>query len=170
MPIAFIDSDVIVSGSALVVPNASLYEYGILQSKMSMAWVKTVCGRIKSDFRYSNTIVYNNFPWPLDVDEEIINRCNTSASAIIKARLSHPDSNLASLYDPISMPLDLLKAHESNDKAVDKAYGYKGKDDDASRVAFLFKLYEEQTSLLPTTDTKTKRIKKIDQTAKDFYE
>ena len=104
----------------------------------------------------------------MSVDDEIISRCNASATSIIKARLIHPESNLASLYDSISMPLDLLKAHESNDKAVDKAYGYKGKDDDASRVAFLFKLYEEQTSLLPTTDTKTKRIKKIDQNAKDF--
>jgi len=149
-----------------MVPNASTYEFSILTSKMSMAWVKTVCGRIKSDFRYSNTIVYNNYPWPLDVDEEIINRCNASAESIIKARLNHPDTNLSSLYDSISMPLDLLKSHERNDKAVDKAYGYKGNDDDASRVAFLFKLYEEQTSLLPATEVKKKRIKNTENITK----
>ena len=146
-----------------MVPNASTYDFSILTSKMSMAWVRAVCGRLESRYRYSNTIVYNNFPWPLDVDDEIISRCNASAISIIKSRLSHPESNLASLYDSISMPLDLLKAHESNDKAVDKAYCYKGKDDDASRVAFLFKLYEEQTSLLLTTDVKKKRVKKNDK-------
>ena len=135
---------------------------------MSMAWVRAVCGRLESRYRYSNTIVYNNFPWPLDVDEEIVSRCNASATSIIKARLSHPESNLASLYDSISMPIDLLKAHEINDKAVDKAYGYKGKDDDASRVAFLFKLYEEQTSLLPTTDVKKKRVKNTENITKDL--
>lgn len=166
IPIGFFDEKTICGDANLMVPNASTYEFSILTSKMSMAWVKTVCGRIKSDFRYSNTIVYNNYPWPLDVDEEIINRCNASAESIIKARLSHPETNLASLYDSVSMPLDLLKSHESNDKAVDKAYGYKGNDDDASRVAFLFKLYEEQTSLLPATDVKKKRVKNTENITK----
>ena len=168
IPIGFFDEKTICGDANLMIPSASLYDFSILTSKMNMAWVKTVCGRIKSDFRYSNTIVYNNFPWPLKPTDEIVNLCNVSANEILEARLAHPESNLASLYDPLSTPIDLLKAHERNDKAVDKAYGYKGKDDDASRVAFLFKLYEEQTSLLPTTDTKTKRIKKIDQNTKDF--
>ena len=168
IPIGFFDENTICGNANSMVPSASFYDFSILTSKMNMAWVKTVCGRIKSDFRYSNTIVYNNFPWPLDVDEEIVSRCNASATSIIKARLSHPESNLASLYDSISMPIDLLKAHESNDKAVDKAYGYKGKDDDASRVAFLFKLYEEQTSLLPTTDVKKKRVKNTENITKDL--
>lgn len=168
IPIGFFDEKTICGDANLMIPLASLYDFSILTSKMSMAWVKTVCGRIKSDFRYSNTIVYNNFPWPLKPTDEIVNLCNLSANEILEARLAHPESNLASLYDPLSTPIDLLKAHERNDKAVDKAYGYKGKDDDASRVAFLFKLYEEQTSLLPTTDTKTKRIKKFGQNTKDF--
>lgn len=159
IPIGFFDEKTICGDANLMIPSASLYDFSILTSKMNMAWVRAVCGRLESRYRYSNTIVYNNYPWPLDVDEEIISRCNASATLIINARLAHPDSNLATLYDSVSMPLDLLKAHETNDKAVDKAYSYKGKDDDASRVAFLFKLYEEQTSLLPSTNVKKKSVK-----------
>ena len=167
IPIGFFDEKTICGDANLMIPSASLYDFSILTSKMNMAWVKTVCGRIKSDFRYSNTIVYNNFPWPIMPKDEIFNLCNSSANSILEARLAHPQSNLASLYDPLSMPLDLLKAHESNDKAVDKAYGYKGKDDDASRVAFLFKLYEQQTSLLPISEIKNKRVKSSAQITKD---
>ena len=167
IPIGFFDEKTICGDANLMIPSASLYDFSILTSKMNMAWVKTVCGRIKSDFRYSNTIVYNNFPWPIMPKDEIFNLCNSSANSILEARLAHPQSNLASLYDPLSMPLDLLKAHESNDKAVDKAYGYKGKDDDASRVAFLFKLYEQQTSLLPISEIKSKCVKSSAQITKD---
>jgi type I restriction-modification system DNA methylase subunit len=159
IPIGFFDDMTICGDANLMVPSASLYDFSILTSKMSMAWVKTVCGRIKSDFRYSNTIVYNNFPWPLSPSKEAEERCNTAASSILKARSNNSSSNLASLYDPLTMPLDLRESHENNDRAVDKAYGYKGKDDDASRVAFLLKLYEEQTSLLPASQTKKKRTK-----------
>lgn len=165
IPIGFFDEKTICGDANLMVPDALTYEFSILTSKMNMAWIKTVCGRIKSDFRYSNTIVYNNFPWPLDVNEEVISLCNDSATAILDARLAHPESNLASLYDSVSMPLDLVRAHDFNDKAVDKAYGYKGSDDDVSRVAFLFKLYEKQTSLLRTNDVKKKRVK---STGKDL--
>lgn len=167
IPIGFFDEKTICGDANLMIPSASLYDFSILSSKMNMAWVKTVCGRIKSDFRYSNTIVYNNFPWPIMPKDEIFNLCNSSANSILEARLAHPQSNLASLYDPLSMPLDLLKAHDSNDKAVDKAYGYKGKDDDASRVAFLFRLYEQQTSLLPIAEIKNKRVKNSAQITKD---
>lgn len=161
IPIGFFDENTICGDANLMVPNASTFDFSILTSKMNMAWVRAVCGRLESRYRYSNTIVYNNFPWPLDVSDEVISSCNTSATSILYARLVHPNSNLAALYDSLSMPLDLLKAHESNDKAVDKSYGYKGKDDDASRVAFLFKLYEEQTSLLPSANVKKIRVKKI---------
>jgi hypothetical protein len=81
-----------------MIPSATLYDFSVLTSKMSMAWVKTVCGRIKSDFRYSNTIVYNNFPWPLNPTDDIINVCDSSAKSILEARLAHPENNLASLY------------------------------------------------------------------------
>jgi len=157
IPIGFFDDSTICGDANLMVPSATLYDFSILTSKMSMAWVKTVCGRIKSDFRYSNTVVYNNFPWPLSPSKDVEERCSTSASSILYARSNNSNSNLASLYDPLTMPLDLRESHDANDKAVDRAYGYKGRDDDASRVSFLFKLYEEQTSLLPATHYKRKR-------------
>ena len=159
IPIGFFDQNTICGNANSMIPSASLYDFSILTSKMSMAWVRAVCGRIKSDFRYSNTIVYNNFPWPLSPSKEVENRCSTAASSILKSRSLHSNSNLASLYDPLTMPLDLRESHDSNDRAVDKAYGYKGKDDDASRVAFLLKFYEEQTSLLPASQTKKRRTK-----------
>lgn len=125
-----------------------------------MAWVRVVCGRIKSDFRYSNTIVYNNFVWPENVSDDCKDSINKTAQLILDARSLHPNASLADLYDPLTMPVQLVKAHDANNKAVDKAYGYTGKDDDASRVAFLFKKYEELTSLLPPTIAKKKRVKK----------
>jgi hypothetical protein len=160
MPIAFIDSNVIVSGSALVVPNASLYEYGVLQSKMHMAWMRTVCGRMKSDYQYSATIVYNNFIWPNKYTEKMKNNVIDCANLIIDIRKTFTDTTLATLYNNSTSPPSLIKAHKDLDKVVDEAYGYKGGDDDASRVAFLFKRYEELTSLLPTTTVKKKRVKK----------
>ena len=143
-----------------MVPNASLSDFAVLTSQMHMAWVRIICGRIKSDFRYSNTIVYNNFVWDVNRTEECQIALTTSAQTILDARNLHPNASLADLYDPLTMPVELIKAHQSNNKAVDEAYGYKGGDDDASRVAFLFKRYEELTSLLPATVVKKKRIKK----------
>ncbi len=164
MPISFVSKDVIASGSTLVIPNATLYEFGILQSSMHMAWMRTVCGRMKSDYQYSASIVYNNFVWANDVSE--INRSNVEekAKAILDLRQSFSNTTLATLYNNSTSPAPLIKAHLDLDKAVDKAYGYTGGDDDASRVAFLFKRYEELTSLLPTTTVKKKRVKKIDGT------
>ena len=163
MPIAFVDSDVIVSGSALVVPNASLYEYGILQSKMHMAWMRTVCGRMKSDYQYSATIVYNNFIWPNNFTDLLKNKVVDCANFIIDLRKTFSNTTLATLYNNSTSPASLIKAHKDLDKIVDEAYGYKGADDDASRVAFLFKRYEELTSLLPTATVKKKRVKKNDK-------
>ena len=160
MPIAFVNSDVIVSGSALVVPNASLYEYGILQSKMHMAWMRTVCGRMKSDYQYSATIVYNNFIWPIKFTDLLKNKVVDCANLIIDLRKTFTNTTLATLYNNSTSPASLIKAHKDLDKVVDEAYGYKGADDDASRVAFLFKRYEELTSLLPVTVVKKKRTKK----------
>ena len=163
MPIAFVDSDVIVSGSALVVPKASLYEYGILQSKMHMAWMRTVCGRMKSDYQYSATIVYNNFIWPNNFTDLLKNKVVDCANFIIDLRKTFSNTTLATLYNNSTSPASLIKAHKDLDKVVDEAYGYKGADDDASRVAFLFKRYEELTSLLPTATVKKKRVKKNDK-------
>ncbi|NBR25639.1 MAG: class I SAM-dependent DNA methyltransferase [Micrococcales bacterium] len=167
IPIGFFDDMTICGDANLMVPSASLYDFSVLTSKMSMAWVRAVCGRLESRYRYSNTIVYNNFPWPLSPSKEVEDRCSSAASSILKARSNNSNSNLASLYDPLTMPLDLRESHDNNDRAVDKAYGYKGKDDDASRVAFLLKLYEEQTSLLPASQTK-KRHTKIDVVNKEL--
>ena len=162
IPIGFLTSDVICGDANCMIPNATLYEFAVLTSKIHMAWVRVVCGRIKSDFRYSNTIVYNNFVWMNQLDDAQLIELNKSAQAILDARNLYPNSSLADLYDPITMPPELVKAHELNNKTVDKAYGYKGADDDASRVAYLFRLYEKQTSLLPPTTVKKKRVKKYD--------
>lgn len=160
IPIGFLSSDVICGDANCLIENASLFEFSVLTSKMHMAWVRTICGRIKSDFRYSNTIVYNNFVWPQSITESIKEQLDQTAQRILDARSSFPNDSLADLYDHSAMPEVLYKAHEANNKAVDKAYGYTGGDDDASRVAFLFKKYEELTSLLPQTTAKKRRVKK----------
>jgi hypothetical protein len=165
IPIGFLDSDVICGDANCMVPNASLSDFAVLTSQMHMAWVRIICGRIKSDFRYSNTIVYNNFVWDVNRTEECQIALTTSSQTILDARNLHPNASLADLYDPLTMPVELVKAHQANNKAVDEAYGYKGGDDDASRVAFLFKRYEELTSLLPATVVKKKRVKKTDDGA-----
>ena len=126
-----------------------------------MAWVRIICGRLESRYRYSNTVVYNNFVWDINSTEEQKANLSLSGQAILDARNLYPNASLADLYDPLTMPIELVKAHEANNKAVDKAYGYSGADDDASRVAFLFKRYEELTSLLPPTVVKKKRVKKL---------
>jgi type I restriction-modification system DNA methylase subunit len=161
IPIGFLSSDVICGDANCLINNATLNEFAVLTSKMHMAWVRVICGRIKSDFRYSNTIVYNNYIWNIGGGEETIANLNRTAQGILDARNVYPNASLADLYDKVTMPIELVKAHDANNKAVDKAYGYVGADDDASRVAFLFKKYEELTSLLPPTETKKKRVKKI---------
>ncbi len=149
VPIAFMPPQTLASNLVLVVPNATLYHFGVLTSFMHMAWMRTVCGRLKSDFRYSAGIVYNNFPWPKSPHQEQQKDIEKAAKAVLAARKAFPQSTLADLYDPLSMPLALQKAHQQLDRAVDVAYGYKGSKDDASRVAFMFKLYQQYTSLLP---------------------
>lgn len=155
IPIGFLDASIIASNATLIIPNATLQHFSVLNSSMHNAWMRAVCGRLESRYRYSNGIVYNNFIWPQNHNAE--DKLVTAGQAILDARKLYPSSSLASLYDPLTMPIELVKAHEANNKAVDKAYGYTGTDDDASRVAFLFKLYEQTTSLLPT-QTKAKRL------------
>ena len=144
IPIGFLDTSVIASDSTLIVPNATLYEFGVLTSQMHMAWMRTVCGRLKSDYRYSAQIVYNNFPWP-DISEEQKAAIMQKAQAVLDARAQFPDSSLADLYDPNTMPPVLTKAHAALDSAVDKLYRKTAFPDDAARVAFLFELYGKKT-------------------------
>jgi hypothetical protein len=147
VPMAFFNKKYIVSDSCASVPHATLWHFGILQSSMHMAWTHQVCGRIKGDYRYSNTIVYNNFPWPDNPSEKQKQAIEAAAQAVLDARAQFPESTLADLYDPLTMPPVLLKAHQQLDRAVDAAYGKTNFQTEAQRVAFLFELYQKYTSL-----------------------
>ncbi len=136
-----------------------MYEFGILSSTMHNAWVRYTCGRLKSDFRYSAGIVYNNFPWPESLTAALKEKIEAAAQGVLGARAQFPDASLADLYDPLTMPPALLKAHNALDAAVDVAYGRKGFKNDAERVAFLFELYQKYSSLLPAAP-KPKRLRR----------
>lgn len=147
IPIGYVGEDIIASNACFMVPNASLYTFGVLTSNVHMAWTSVVCGRIKSDYRYSNTFVYNNFPWPNPTQEQKVNIENT-AQAILDARRLYIDNSLADLYDPLTMPKELLKAHQENDRAVMHAYGLPVKSTtESDAVAQLFKMYERLTKV-----------------------
>ena len=142
IPLGFLDEKVIPTDSATIIENATLYELGILSSNVHMAWVRAVAGRLKSDYRYSKNIVYNNFPWPHPTDKQKA-RIEQTAQGILDARANHPGDSLADLYDPLLMPPDLRKAHIENDKAVMDAYGFNWrtmKEEDC--VAELMKMYQ----------------------------
>ena len=142
IPIGFMSSDILCSNLVKIVPNASLYHFGILASNIHMAWTRVVCGRLKSDYRYSKDIVYNNFPWPNPTGEQL-QRIETTAQQILDARLLYPESSLADLYAPIAMPTELRKAHIANDKAVMAVYGFSTKMSEKECVAELMKLYKK---------------------------
>ena len=145
IPLGFLDKDVIPTDSATIIQNAKFYDFGILTSNVHMAWVRAVCGRLKSDYRYSKDIVYNNFPWPNPTDEQKA-KIEQTAQAILDARALYPDCSLADLYDELTMPVELRKAHQANDKAVMQAYGFWGKlNTESECVAELMKMYQELT-------------------------
>lgn len=145
IPIGYVDKNIIASNACFTVGDASLFTFGILTSNLHMAWTKVVAGRIKSDFRYSNTLIYNNFPWPTPTKEEKA-KIEETAQAILNARALYPDSSLADLYDPLTMPKELIKAHQDNDRAVMAAYGLPVKTTtESDAVSHLFKLYEKIT-------------------------
>ncbi len=150
IPIGFMEPEILSSDLLFIVPDATLYHFGVLSSTLHNAWMRTVAGRLESRYRYSVHIVYNNFPWPTAPTEKQVAAITGAAQAVLQARqeeISRDSSTtLAMLYNPETMPPALVKAHAELDKAVDAAYGYKGKKDDASRVAFLFRLYETLTS------------------------
>ena len=149
------------------------FHFGVMSSAMHMAWMRTTCGRIKRDFRYSNTLVYNNFPWPDSSSNQPPAQSGRAQAAIeiaaqtvLDSRALFPESSLADLYDPLTMPPALVKAHQKLDAAVDAAYtlngGKKSWKNDAERVAYLFELYQRYTSLLPTEKAKPKRRAKAE--------
>ncbi len=157
VPIGFVDRRTIANDQVLTVSGAGIFHFGVMSSTMHNAWVRYTCGRLKSDFRYSKDIVYNNFPWPDSPAEAATAKIEQAAQSVIDARAAHPGASLADLYDPLTMPPDLVKAHQRLDAAVDAAYGRKGFSSDAERVAFLFELYSRYTSLLPSPGGQPKR-------------
>ena len=147
VPMGFMSPDILASDLVFVIPDATLYHFGILESNIHMAWMRAVCGRLKSDYRYSKDVVYNNFPWPNPTDEQKA-KIEQTAQAILDARAKYPDSSLADLYDELTMPAELRKAHKDNDRAVMQAYGFSSKiteDQESLIVAELFKMYQKLT-------------------------
>lgn len=159
IPLGFFNSDSIASDSCLFIEKANLYHFGNLMSRMHMTWVKYICGRIKSDFRYSNEMVYNNYPWPENPTDKQIKAIETASQKVLDARLEFPKSSLSDLYDPLSMPAVLIKAHNELDKAVDLAYRPQSFTGEANRMVFLFELYEKYTADL-FTKVKVKKASK----------
>ena len=146
VPMGFLTNDTIPTNLVLIIPDATLYHFGILESNVHMAWMRIVCGRLEMRYRYSKDVVYNNFPWPSPTDEQKA-KIEQTAQAILDARALYPDSSLADLYDELTMPVELRKAHQENDRAVMQAYGFNVKTMTESQcVAELFKLYQELTN------------------------
>lgn len=145
IPFGFIGKEMILTDAAMCIPDAGIYEFGVLESNVHMAWTRAVCGRIKSDYRYSKDIVYNNFPWPTPTDAQKT-KIEQTAQAILDARALYPDCSLADLYDEVAMPPELRKAHQQNDRAVMEAYGMPVKGTtEATCVAELMRRYQELT-------------------------
>lgn len=145
VPMGFIDNSVICTNKVQIIANATIYHFGILTSNVHMAWMRAVCGRLKSDYDYSKKIVYNNFPWPTPTEEQKA-KIEQTAQAILDARALYPDSSLADLYDEVTMPVELRKAHQNNDRAVMQAYGFPIKNfTESDCVAKLLEMYKELT-------------------------
>jgi hypothetical protein len=162
IPLGYIEPSVICGNANLMIPSATLYHFGVLTSSAHMAWMRAVAGRLKSDYRYSANIVYNNFPWPQNPVNPVnpvqkhsadsaplrlcVEKISKTAQAILDARARYPDSSLADLYDPLTMPPDLRTAHAANDRAVLAAYGLAPDTPEPEIVAHLFKLYAAMTA------------------------
>ena len=143
IPLGFLGEDTISTNLNLIIPDATIYHFGILTSNVHMAWMRAVCGRLKSDYRYSKDIVYNNFPWPTPTDAQKA-KIEQTAQAILDARALYPDASLADLYDEIAMPPELRKAHQQNDRAVMQAYGFDvATTTETSCVAELMRRYQK---------------------------
>lgn len=142
VPMGFMSPEVLCSNLVKIIPDASLFHFGVLTSNVHMAWMRAVCGRLKSDYRYSKDVVYNNFPWPTPTEAQI-KKIEETAQGILDARAKYPNCSLADLYDELAMPGDLRTAHQKNDRAVMQAYGFWGKlNTEAECVAELMKMYQ----------------------------
>lgn len=157
IPIGYLDPGIVAGDSNLCVPDAPLWLFGVMSSTMHMAWVRNICGRLESRYRYSAQIVYNNFPWPQALQDDQRAVIEVAAQGVLDARAVHPGATLAQLYDPNIMPPNLTRAHAALDRAVDAAYRADGaprrfSEDvgvgDAERVAFLFRRYAQLTSIV----------------------
>jgi hypothetical protein len=146
IPMGFFSPETIASNSCHTLPLGKLYHFGVLQSLMHMTWVSYVCGRLESRYRYSKDIVYNNFPWPLNSAPKLIKAVEVAAQSVLDSRNRHPNSSLADLYDPLTMPKDLRESHAHLDRLVDECYGKKNFKTEAERIELLFSLYKEYTN------------------------
>ena len=157
IPLGYFDKDSIAADSCSIIPNAKPFEFGVLSSLMHMVWTKTVCGRLKSDFRYSGSIVYNNLPWPENPSEKNIKAVEEAAQQVLNARAQYPTNSLADLYDPNTMPPPLTKAHQTLDKAVDLCYRPQPFLSETKRIEYLFELYDKYTAGLFAESKKSKK-------------
>lgn len=157
IPIGYMASDDIITDKVFAFPNASIYHFGVLTSLMHNTWMRYTCGRMKSDYSYSNTIVYNNYPWPENPSDKQKQGVEEAAQAVLDARTQFPESSLADLYDPNTMPPVLVKAHQTLDKAVDQCYRYQPFTSEAKRIEYLFELYEKYTGGLFQPEKKNKK-------------
>lgn len=148
IPMGFFDENAIASDSCMSIPDGTIFNFGVLMSNMHMTWVKYTCGRIKSDYRYSKDLVYNNYPWPKEPSDKNKKAVETKAQKVLDVRAEYPDSSLADLYDPLTMPPKLVKAHQALDKAVDLCYRPQAFTNDQGRIEYLFGLYNEYTAPL----------------------
>jgi hypothetical protein len=153
----FFGKEAIANNSCHIIPNGQLYHFGVLNSIIHMTWVKHVCGRLKSDYRYSKDIVYNNYPWPESPGEKQVKAIEAAAASVLSVRAVFTNCSLADLYHPLTTPLELIEAHSGLDKAVDLAYRPQPFTSEANRMEFLFSLYEKYTAgLFPTKPKKQK--------------
>ena len=157
IPMGFFSGDTVVSDLCFMIPDAEIYHFGVLSSMMHNAWMRQVCGRLESRYRYSKDIVYNNFPWPSDESDKRRLRVEQTAQVILDARTKFPDATLADLYDPLTMPKELLDAHRANDEAVDACYGTRRFKNELERLEFLFGLYRQYTEPLAMLEEKETR-------------
>jgi hypothetical protein len=151
IPIGIAPPSLVASNKCFLLPTADRYLFGVLLSAMHMAWTRQVGGRLKSDFQYSGSMVYNTFPWPEKPAAKLKAAVETAAQAVLAARENHPLSNLADLYDPLRMPKDLVDAHAALDRAVDRCYQKQPFTSDTQRLELLFSLYERYTTPLLLT-------------------
>jgi hypothetical protein len=157
IPIGFISPEVIVSNKVYVIATGNFFIFGILASKMHMAWMKVMAGRMKSDYSYSGSMVYNTFPFPETASDKSTETVEAAAQKVLDARAAFPESSLADLYDPLTMPASLSKAHSALDKAVDLCYRPQPFPNEAKRMEFLFELYDKYTAgMFPEASTKKK--------------